>query len=179
MTVIDNTVVVQNHEIRSFLVKQYGDRGRFCRSDRRNESLTIYSSALTPDILGKAVRSNENHRANCTRHRSFFLKAASSGQLNFHVQFCITTASLLLRPIHSNNFKNCTRLRLRRSQKLLSNNRCTWQWVCDNFYTVRTVERSRRSDPDFGRYSCINFTKACYVSSSNTISRLQHCVRST
>ena len=74
----------------------------------------------------------------------------------------------------------------RRLEKLLSNNRCKWQWVCDDFHTVRTVGRSERTEPDLWWYSCIDFvrissTEACRVSASNTISRnrLPHCVHNT
>ena len=59
MSIIDGKISIQTSEIKAFLAKEYGDRIRFCPSDRRNESLMIYSSELTPDVLANHIRSND------------------------------------------------------------------------------------------------------------------------
>lgn len=59
MNIIDGTLTIHNSEIKSFLVKKYGESIIFCPSKRRNESLMFFSSTLTAETLASKIRSQD------------------------------------------------------------------------------------------------------------------------
>ena len=51
-------IAVSNNHIKDFLLEEFGENNiKFCDSDWKNESSTVFSANLSPEVLSEKLRS--------------------------------------------------------------------------------------------------------------------------
>ena len=80
----EEDILIQNNEIKIFLVKIYGDRMRFCPSQCKNESLIVFLSHLKAETLAATIRSQDAVRTAGT----ILKNALQYVDFGLHDKFC-------------------------------------------------------------------------------------------